>query len=118
MNPGSRVLDLGCSPGAWLQIACKYLGPKSRGGHVLGIDIQVCVALHWHFISLHCNLTLSVLAADYLTCVTQDVVLPKEHCDDRVEFMQADARTLNIHELYTKFEVVLQHVQRFANIFR
>ncbi|KAL3148367.1 hypothetical protein ABBQ38_013824 [Trebouxia sp. C0009 RCD-2024] len=70
---GSRVLDLGCSPGAWLQVACKCLGPKSRGGHVLGIDIQ-------------------------------DVVLPKEHCDDRVEILQADARTLDIHELYAKYE--------------
>ena len=50
--------------------------------------------------------------SSYLACASQDVVLPKEHCDDRVEIMQADARTLNIHELYTKFEVVLQHVQK------
>lgn len=77
--PGSRVLDLGCSPGAWLQVACKCLGPKSRGGMVLGIDIQ-------------------------------DVMLPKEHCDDRVEIMQADARTLDVQDLYAKsegFHVVL-----------
>ena len=39
--------------------------------------------------------------------VTQDVVLPKEHCDDRVEIMQADARTLDVHELYAKYEVML-----------
>ncbi|KAL0033063.1 hypothetical protein WJX79_000767 [Trebouxia sp. C0005] len=77
--PGSRVLDLGCSPGAWLQVACKCLGPKSRGGLVLGIDIQ-------------------------------DVVLPKEHCDDRVEILQADARKLDVRELFSKsegFHVVL-----------
>lgn len=77
--PGARVLDLGCSPGAWLQVACKCLGPKSRGGLVLGIDIQ-------------------------------DVVLPKEHCDDRVEILQADARELDVRELFTKsegFHVVL-----------
>ncbi|KAL0054288.1 hypothetical protein WJX82_006680 [Trebouxia sp. C0006] len=77
--PGSRVLDLGCSPGAWLQVACKCLGPKSRGGLVLGIDIQ-------------------------------DVVLPKEHCDDRVDILQADARQLDVRELFTKsegFHVVL-----------
>lgn len=91
---------------------------------MLGIDIQVCVAMSiqvcvamsWHtYLLLHCKLAVSlmpVLAAGYLAFATQDVVLPKEHCDDRVEIMQADARTLNIHELYTKFEVVLQYVQK------
>lgn len=37
---GGRVLDLGCVPGAWLQVACQQLGPRERGGLVLGIDIQ------------------------------------------------------------------------------
>ena len=34
------MLDLGCHPGAWLQVACQSLGPRSKGGLVLGIDIQ------------------------------------------------------------------------------
>lgn len=34
------MLDLGCVPGAWLQVACQNLGPKEKGGLVLGIDIQ------------------------------------------------------------------------------
>ena len=37
---GSKVLDLGCVPGAWLQVACQQLGPKEAGGLVLGLDIQ------------------------------------------------------------------------------
>lgn len=40
IRPGARVLDLGCSPGAWMQVACQELGPRERGGVVLGIDIQ------------------------------------------------------------------------------
>lgn len=32
-------------------------------------------------------------------------MLPKEHCDDRVEIMQADARTLDVQDLYAKSEV-------------
>ncbi|KAG1679133.1 hypothetical protein FOA52_000488 [Chlamydomonas sp. UWO 241] len=40
IKPGSKVLDLGCSPGAWMQVACKELGPRAKGGLVLGIDIQ------------------------------------------------------------------------------
>lgn len=38
--PGGKVLDLGCHPGAWLQVACQSIGPKTRGGMVLGVDIQ------------------------------------------------------------------------------
>jgi len=34
---GDRVLDLGCAPGAWLQIASKAVGPR---GLVVGIDLK------------------------------------------------------------------------------
>lgn len=37
---GGKVLDLGCVPGAWLQVSCQQLGPHDRGGLVLGVDIQ------------------------------------------------------------------------------
>ena len=36
-GPGARVLDLGCAPGAWLQVAGELVGPK---GVVVGIDLQ------------------------------------------------------------------------------
>ena len=39
----------------------------------------------------------------------QDVVLPKELCDDRVEILQADARELDVRELFSKSEVGLNH---------
>ncbi|KPQ06609.1 MAG: 23S rRNA (uridine2552-2'-O)-methyltransferase RrmJ [Rhodobacteraceae bacterium HLUCCA12] len=43
--PGARVVDLGCAPGGWLQVAVERvnaLGAKSgkRVGTVLGIDLQ------------------------------------------------------------------------------
>lgn len=34
---GDRVLDLGCAPGAWLQVATELVGPK---GLVVGLDLQ------------------------------------------------------------------------------
>ncbi len=34
---GQRVLDLGCSPGSWLQHALKAVGPK---GEVVGVDLK------------------------------------------------------------------------------
>ena len=41
-----HVLDLGCHPGAWLQVACKALGPRDYprgvggGGVVYGVDLR------------------------------------------------------------------------------
>ncbi|XP_011027221.1 PREDICTED: adoMet-dependent rRNA methyltransferase spb1 [Populus euphratica] len=40
ITPGSSVLDLGCAPGAWLQVACQSLGPVKNGGAVVGIDLK------------------------------------------------------------------------------
>ncbi len=34
---GDRVLDLGCAPGAWLQVAEELVGPEGR---VVGIDLK------------------------------------------------------------------------------
>ena len=42
---GMHVLDLGCSPGAWLQVACQALSPPHRKGCVIGVDLQVST---WH----------------------------------------------------------------------
>ncbi|MBX3375493.1 MAG: RlmE family RNA methyltransferase [Phycisphaeraceae bacterium] len=36
-GPGSRVLDLGCAPGAWVQVALEAVGPR---GVVVGIDLK------------------------------------------------------------------------------
>jgi 23S rRNA (uridine2552-2'-O)-methyltransferase len=37
LKKGSRVVDIGCAPGGWLQIATKLVGP---GGRVVGIDLK------------------------------------------------------------------------------
>ena len=36
MRPGATVLDLGCWPGGWLQVAASEVGPQ---GKVIGIDL-------------------------------------------------------------------------------
>jgi len=37
LTRGARVLDLGCAPGSWLQVAAERVGPKGR---VAGVDLQ------------------------------------------------------------------------------
>lgn len=37
LRPHSRVLDLGCAPGSWLQYLVQAVGPK---GLVVGVDLQ------------------------------------------------------------------------------
>lgn len=37
LRKGDRVLDCGCAPGSWLQVAAKRVGPK---GHIVGIDLK------------------------------------------------------------------------------
>ena len=37
LSPGKKVLDLGCSPGSWLQYASRKVG---NTGQVLGVDLQ------------------------------------------------------------------------------
>jgi 23S rRNA (uridine2552-2'-O)-methyltransferase len=36
LRPGQRVIDLGCWPGGWLQVAAGAVGPKGR---VVGVDL-------------------------------------------------------------------------------
>jgi len=37
IRPGMRILDLGCAPGSWMQVAAELTGPKGR---VVGLDLK------------------------------------------------------------------------------
>src|SRR5690348_1853013 len=38
--PGRRVLDLGCAPGGWTQVAAERVGAAQGRGAVVGIDLS------------------------------------------------------------------------------
>ena len=92
LRPGGTVLDLGCHPGAWLQVACQALGPPRGGGQVVGIDLQVrrAVPLFGHR-AVHNTHSCLLLPA-------QATPVPV-HCDSRVTTLVADARRLTPAQL-------------------
>lgn len=40
LKPGMKVVDLGCAPGGWTQVAAERVDAENTGGHVIGIDLQ------------------------------------------------------------------------------
>ncbi|CAK9167575.1 unnamed protein product [Ilex paraguariensis] len=61
ITPGSSVLDLGCAPGAWLQVACQSLGPPKNGGAVVGIDLKKVKVP-----SMHCDARVQTVCANVM----------------------------------------------------
>lgn len=69
--PGSHVLDLGCTPGSWLQVACQALGPQ--GGQVVGVDLQATPRP-----ARHCDSRVHILQGD-VTAVSPDALRSHLH---------------------------------------
>src|SRR5262249_22573506 len=40
LRPGQRVVDLGCAPGGWAQVAVTRVGSRAGRGSVVGIDLS------------------------------------------------------------------------------
>ncbi|PIN01579.1 Cell division protein FtsJ [Handroanthus impetiginosus] len=68
ITPSSSVLDLGCAPGAWLQVACQHLGPIGKGGVVVGIDIKKVKVP-----SMHCDGRVKTVSADVMNLSREQV---------------------------------------------
>jgi 23S rRNA (uridine2552-2'-O)-methyltransferase len=46
LKPGLRVVDLGCAPGGWSQVAVRAVGPESKtGGTIVGVDLSATDSL-------------------------------------------------------------------------
>jgi len=39
--PGRRIVDLGCAPGGWTQVAVERVGARAGRGAVVGIDLEL-----------------------------------------------------------------------------
>ncbi len=45
LKKGHHVLDLGCAPGGWCQVAAQKVGTKSSENLVVGLDLKQCEAI-------------------------------------------------------------------------
>jgi len=45
LKKGHKVLDLGCAPGGWCQVAAQKVGVKSSENLVIGLDLRECEAI-------------------------------------------------------------------------
>ena len=45
LKKGHNVLDLGCAPGGWCQVAAQKVGMKSSENLVIGLDLKPCEAI-------------------------------------------------------------------------
>jgi 23S rRNA (uridine2552-2'-O)-methyltransferase len=45
LRPGQRVVDLGCAPGGWTQVAVERVGSNNGRGIVVGVDLVPTAAL-------------------------------------------------------------------------
>jgi len=66
---GDRILDLGCAPGAWLQVACQLLGPLKAGGEVIGIDLKPV-----RIPQKYCDRRAAAIQGDALSMSLEDIV--------------------------------------------
>ncbi|ONM10956.1 FtsJ-like methyltransferase family protein [Zea mays] len=82
--PGAAVLDLGCAPGAWLQVSVRYSSSSLRAPEWL---VRTWVPSRRVALSSASMLSNSVVAE-------QKVKVPSAHCDSRVRTVCADVMTL------------------------
>jgi len=67
IRPGDTVLDLGCAPGSWLQVAREVVGPS---GLVLGIDLRPVEPLSFDNVKV---LQLDVLSDEALEAIRAEL---------------------------------------------
>jgi 23S rRNA (uridine2552-2'-O)-methyltransferase len=82
LRPGARIVDLGCAPGGWCQVAVQRIRPLETGGRVVGIDltpvepIAGATILHHDFMSDDAPLLLKAALDGPADAVLSDMAAP------------------------------------------
>ena len=91
---GNKVLDLGCSPGSWLQYASKKVG---NTGQVLGVDLQpVKISLPSH---------VKVIQADIFEITNEDLKIKGGQADVIMSDMAPKTSGIRATAVHRSFEL-------------
>ena len=91
---GNKVLDLGCSPGSWLQYASRKVGIS---GQVLGVDLQpVKISLPSH---------VKVILADIFAVTNEDLKIKGGQADVILSDMAPKTSGIRTNDAHRSFEL-------------
>ena len=82
LRPGARIVDLGCAPGGWCQVAVQRIRPLETGGRIVGIDltpvepIAGATILHQDFMSDDAPAHLKAALEGQADAVLSDMAAP------------------------------------------
>jgi len=94
IRTGNKVLDLGCSPGSWLQYASIKVG---NSGHVLGVDLQpVNISLPSH---------VKVIQADIFEVTDEDLKIKGGKADVILSDMAPKTSGIRTTDVQRSFEL-------------
>ena len=94
IRTGNKVLDLGCSPGSWLQYASIKVG---NSGHVLGIDLQpVKISLPSH---------VKVIQADIFEVTDEELKIKGGQADVILSDMAPKTSGIRTTDVHRSFEL-------------
>ena len=94
IRTGNKVLDLGCSPGSWLQYASIKVG---NSGHVLGVDLQpVKISLPSH---------VKVIQADIFEVTDEDLKIKGGKVDVILSDMAPKTSGIRTTDVHRSFEL-------------
>ncbi len=94
IRTGNKVLDLGCSPGSWLQYASIKVG---NSGHVLGVDLlPVKISLPSH---------VKVIQADIFEVTDEDLKIKGGKADVILSDMAPKTSGIRTTDVHRSFEL-------------
>ena len=94
IRTGYKVLDLGCSPGSWLQYASRKVG---NSGQVLGVDLQtIKISLPSH---------VKVIRADIFEVTDEDLKIKGGQADVILSDMAPKISGIRTTDEYRSFEL-------------
>ena len=107
LRQGDLVLDLGCSPGSWLQYAADKVGKK---GQVLGVDLKA--------VTISVPKNVKVMQADIFEMTVRDLEINRGMFDVILSDMAPNTTGIRDTDAQRSFALNLQVLELSVNLLR